>query len=293
MKIGCLNDMKMTYSFIIPHHNNPELLNRCLSSIPVRNDIEIIVIDDNSLPDKKPNIERIDVKTYYIDAEHHTGPGGARNLGIENANGRWILFADCDDYYSDGFISILDKYKDSDSDILFYGMSLKEGRFDNGYETCVQKYLQNPSDYNLRMVKHIFQGPVNFMIRLDLVKQTNIRFDDGYLGEDAIFHHKIAMSAKKCEVTADKIYVVTYNETSLTAKAFDKKILFNNILPQYVKINNLKMEANAWSCISPFYQGIRGFVKKYGLFVTIIFHVKYLFALPWLKIWWNKHINQH
>ena len=42
----------ITYTFIIPHHNCPELLDRCLTSIPQRDDIQVIVVDDNSLVDR-------------------------------------------------------------------------------------------------------------------------------------------------------------------------------------------------------------------------------------------------
>ena len=37
----------INYSIIIPHKNSAILLKRCLDSIPQRNDIEIIVVDDN------------------------------------------------------------------------------------------------------------------------------------------------------------------------------------------------------------------------------------------------------
>lgn len=40
--------MTPRYSIIIPHHNIPDLLQRCLSSIPQRNDLQVIVIDDKS-----------------------------------------------------------------------------------------------------------------------------------------------------------------------------------------------------------------------------------------------------
>ena len=40
--------MSYNYSIIIPHKNIPELLQRCLDSIPKREDIQIIVVDDNS-----------------------------------------------------------------------------------------------------------------------------------------------------------------------------------------------------------------------------------------------------
>jgi cellulose synthase/poly-beta-1,6-N-acetylglucosamine synthase-like glycosyltransferase len=38
----------INYSIIIPHKNIPQLLQRCLDSIPRREDVQIIVVDDNS-----------------------------------------------------------------------------------------------------------------------------------------------------------------------------------------------------------------------------------------------------
>jgi glycosyltransferase involved in cell wall biosynthesis len=52
----------INYSFIIPHHNSPKLLERCLNSIPQRDDIEIIVVDDNSDKEKKAYSDRRDVR---------------------------------------------------------------------------------------------------------------------------------------------------------------------------------------------------------------------------------------
>ena len=37
----------MNYSIIIPHHNTPDLLQRLLHSIPQRDDLEVIIVDDN------------------------------------------------------------------------------------------------------------------------------------------------------------------------------------------------------------------------------------------------------
>ena len=57
--------MGVNYSVIIPHKNTPDLLQRCLASIPCREDIQIIIVDDNSDPEK-------------VDFEHFPG------IGIEN-----------------------------------------------------------------------------------------------------------------------------------------------------------------------------------------------------------------
>ncbi len=44
-------EKEIVYSIIIPHKNIPLLLQRCLDSIPQREDIQIIVVDDNSSSD--------------------------------------------------------------------------------------------------------------------------------------------------------------------------------------------------------------------------------------------------
>lgn len=111
----------INYSFIIPHHNCPILLDRLLSSIPQREDIEVIVVDDNSDNDKKPNVSRSDVHVVLIPADESKGAGHARNVGLEIAKGKWLLFADSDDYYEDNFITSLDEYINTDADIVLFG----------------------------------------------------------------------------------------------------------------------------------------------------------------------------
>ena len=46
-------NMQINYSFIIPHKNCPDLLQRCVDSIPERDDVQVIVVDDNSDEGKK------------------------------------------------------------------------------------------------------------------------------------------------------------------------------------------------------------------------------------------------
>ena len=48
--------MEFTYSVAIPHYNSPDLLQRMLNSIPERDDIQVIVVDDGS---KEENVEKI------------------------------------------------------------------------------------------------------------------------------------------------------------------------------------------------------------------------------------------
>lgn len=61
--------MKYLYSIIIPHRNIPHLLRRCLASIPARDDIQTIVVDDNSDSEYISGIQS--VADEYPKAEFH------------------------------------------------------------------------------------------------------------------------------------------------------------------------------------------------------------------------------
>jgi glycosyltransferase involved in cell wall biosynthesis len=105
------------YSIIIPHKNIPELLERCLASIPQRDDTEIIIIDDSSDPGivdfaRFPGKNRPDTRIIFhrstIGGEG--GVGYARNRGLEVARGRWIVFADADDFFHPSIADAFDRY---------------------------------------------------------------------------------------------------------------------------------------------------------------------------------------
>ena len=93
--------MDIMYSVIIPHKNIPKLLERCLQSIPSRNDIQIIVVDDCSDKDVICKVERLCslYNTLLIKTTEGKGAGYVRNIGLTRAIGKWVLFADADDFF--------------------------------------------------------------------------------------------------------------------------------------------------------------------------------------------------
>ncbi len=290
--------VNINYSFIIPHHNSPELLNRCLDSIPQRDDIEIIVVDDNSDIDKRPVINRADVVFIQIEKDESKGAGRARNFGLRVATGKWLLFSDCDDIYEDGFINVLDKYVDAeDIDVLYYDVyyawDLKQQNemWPQKYSSAIRQYLSNKdSKYWLLMVKHIIQAPWNFMLRLDYVKKINAKFEEISKGNDAYFHHYVSMNTNRCEVIPDKVYYWLYNENSITHQKRTREYYMSSI-QHNVKIVKILVEAQAWNTIKPFYRGFAKVYSDHGF----IFAIRYMFAkafsgVSWLKIWYNKFV---
>lgn len=207
-----------TYSFIIPHHNSPELLNRCLDSIPQREDIQIIVVDDNSAEDKRPCIKRDDVEVIYIDAEHTKGAGRARNYGLKAAKGKWLLFADCDDSYIEGFIDVLDKYNNKQVDVIYYNFEYRDGN--NGKELTElewKKYIEqfDKSKNSIACIKFRHNVPWTKMVDRNFIYKNNIQFEESQNGNDIFFSMLVGYFSRQIEVIKQPIYTYYRNNNSI------------------------------------------------------------------------------
>lgn len=216
----------INYSFIIPHHNSPELLNRCLDSIPQREDIQIIVVDDNSFEDKRPDVKRQDVEIIYIDAEHTKGAGHARNEGLARAKGKWLLFPDCDDYYSTNLMSVLDNYRDKDIDVLYFNYhhydSITESDLpDSKLQLCIQNYNGDPSD--CEYIKYRNNTPWTKMVRREYVEQHKMYYEEVPNGNDVLFSLFVASYTDKFAINNSRLYTYVKTPNSIATSKQDKK----------------------------------------------------------------------
>lgn len=122
--------MKKDLSIIIPRYKeNTTILTGLLSSIRSQSNvewekIEIIIVNDNTEDKISPEwVESVNklfgIDTKVCDMEENGGPGLARQFGIDNAVGKYVMFCDADDslYASDGLSRLLAefiKYPDTD-----------------------------------------------------------------------------------------------------------------------------------------------------------------------------------
>lgn len=210
---------EITYTFIIPHHNCPDLLDKCLSSIPQRDDIQIIVVDDNSDADKKPiECGRPEVEYIYIDKKDTKGAGKARNIGLSKAKGKWLLFADADDKYINNFINTLDEYKNSDLDILYFNSDYIDSITDeiipdSEYNKMISNY--NDSLKYLDRIKFCNYPPWNKMFLREFVLKNNICFEEVPNGNDILFSVLAGYYAKKIHIDKRVVYLY-YRHTNST-----------------------------------------------------------------------------
>lgn len=204
----------INFSFIIPHKNNPTLLNKALDSIPRRDDVEIIVIDDNSDPattdfTQFPGVN--DALVQVIFTKEGKGAGYARNIGIGEASGKWILFCDADDFYTDNISLFLNEFCESDAGIVLWktcSIDLDTGNPSYRGETLnefVDEGLLTGNFSNSLLIS----CPVKGMYSKDFLLKHNIQFNESRWGNDVVFSTKVAVSAEKVIASNLVVYCIT------------------------------------------------------------------------------------
>mgnify|MGYP000907452084 CR=1 FL=1 len=217
---------KINYSIIIPHKNIPELLSRCLKSIPVRDDVQVIVVDDNSDLNKVdfenfPGLNNPNTEIYFT--KEGKGAGYARNVGLAKAKGRWLVFADADDFFNDCFNEILDKYKEG-FNVVYIDGTFQTNSVDsetlgsrksrgNHYNDWIKKSITAGSVFE--ELRYKFYSPCGKFVSLDLVKEHNIKFEEVFSSNDVMFSTLSGHYADKILLDLNYLYCSTIRGGSL------------------------------------------------------------------------------
>lgn len=236
----------INYSIIIPHKNSPDLLFRCLKSIPQRNDIQIIVVDDNS--DKKiidyrtiPELQNYNINIIYT--TEGKGAGYARNIGLKYASGKWIIFADADDFFNQSFNWALDHYNNSVADIIYFNVNSVDSDtlLECNRSHFLNKFHQTGDEMMFRFKTY---HPWAKFIKHRLIIENSINFSETKAANDVLFSLNIGLYAKKIELSTEKIYCITYRENSLEhikgdIDIYEARIFISIETNKFYKRNNI------------------------------------------------------
>lgn len=284
----------MMYSFtiIIPHKNIPGLLQRCIDSIPKREDLNIIIVDDNSDP-KKVDFENFpglnDSRCAVVFTKEGRGAGYARNVGLAKTDSKWVLFADADDYYSEELSRFLDKYKDTDYQTVYF----YNGTVDNEtLEPLEQdKFVQSllvecEKEKCMDPLRYKAYTPWCKMTQMSVINDNNIRYQEILCANDSYFNVVVGHYAEKYDIYKKEVYIRTVRVGSLAHTSNIPSIMsrlecgytVNEFLKSVGKIKDYHSETWGHFCD----------IRKISWVVFIKTFPEYFYRTPWFIL--KKHI---
>ena len=206
-------------SIIVPVFNSEELLGNCLDSLKNQtlSDIEIICVDDGSSDGSLRILRDYESEDgrFRIFTQENSGAGAARNCGIDESRGEFILFVDSDDYMeSDACEKLYEQAHRLDCDLILFD-SIRH--FPNNRDLYLIHFRQNKDiDYGIRVFDYeyfrnrVFDGEYgviwNKMYKASFIRDNEIRFPSHKIYNDVEFHVKTTLLAKKISYVAGTFY---------------------------------------------------------------------------------------
>lgn len=244
------------YSLIIPHYNIPHLLRRLLFTVPKREDLQVIVVDDCSTKGIE-ELEKLMIEYDWIEwysTGKNGGGGKARNIGLNHAKGEYIFFADSDDFFLPNLNDLLDECKNSSGfDIIFFNViSLDSvtllpnfrGRHLNEFLKLGNKDLEKAT----LSLRYLFGEPWCKIIKSEIIKKHNIEFDEVSIHNDTFFSYMVGHKSNKIILKDIAYYCITTRENSVSLKKNEESIIIRaNIFSKkhkFLKENNIPLTDN-------------------------------------------------
>lgn len=206
-------------SIIIPVYNTEKYLRKCLDSVVYQTykNIEIIVVDDYSSDCSREILKEYEQTYNFIKVIHNPinmGLATTRNIGLEQANGDYILFVDSDDYVDVNLVKEMFLY------ILIYQVDLIEFNYMNVFSSiplkknchkiiALETFQDNPSllyDKDGRCCNKCYHHKL----------LQDLRFPDGVIFEDNAFTYPAFLKANTILKTDSVYYYYRRNLSSIT-----------------------------------------------------------------------------
>jgi glycosyltransferase involved in cell wall biosynthesis len=215
-------------SFIIPAYNSEKTIIRCINSIQdIKFPHEIIVVDDGSTDNTKNIIKKISLQKNNLNYIHtdNSGVSSARNVGLESAKGKYVVFLDSDDeLISKTYNYMLQMVKDCNLDWIKGNYYINKITSQKEKKMLLEYYGEN-----------IVKGLVNFDIGyvwgkvyvkriLDL---NHISFDEKMsFGEDLEFNLRYSRYVNNIGIASAYCNIYYMDRSSLSRK----------YLPDYLEV---------------------------------------------------------
>lgn len=214
----------MKISVIVPVYNAANYIAKCIQSVQNQtfSSWELILIDDGSQDNSLDIIRRFAIEDDRIKVIHqeNSGAGMARNNGIENAIGDYIVFLDSDDYISEKYLSLLSSHNE---DVVFIDVEAVDEGGNVVRREYLSQYKNMDKDDFLRaqMTGKINWGGVRKVVKRKIIDTNNIRYSDHKVGEEALFTYSSVFNSKTIGFIEKPIYFYIQRADSLSHAKID------------------------------------------------------------------------
>lgn len=230
----------MKLSIIIPAYNAEAYLPQCLDSILAqeRQDCEVIVVDDGSTDGTATLLQRYpDVKVVH---QENRGMSTARNRGLDEAQGEYILFVDSDDLLTDGALATLVAEFGGEDILAFNARKLHDATGQQTYHPTIRE--PETTDGWTYFCRHRLEATdIHFVCiwqrayRRQFLIDNNLRFADGILrAEDDLFTTQAMLAAKTLRTITPCLYIYRIRAKSITTtvdrRRFDDSLRVQRLL---------------------------------------------------------------
>lgn len=256
------------YSIIIPHYNDFDRLCRCINSIPLRKDIQIIVIDDvsNSEIVEKVKIfcENRDNIEFYQNTTNN-GAGYSRNVGIDYSLGKWLIFADCDDLFTRDAFKFFDVYIKSEFDIVYFDSiinnEIKKKKVQESNKDNITAFLTKS---NVKKIRTSNWEPWGKMFKRSFIIENNIKFNSVKVMNDAFFSISAGLATDNIFADYGRVYEYIIYNSSISRQANMEKDLIR--IKEINRINKRILSYKSYLLYTiDIFLPIFWFIKVYGI----------------------------
>lgn len=196
-------------SAIVPVYNTEKLVGRCIDSVISQTypDWELILVDDGSTDGSLGVLKQYETNDSRIKVIHqeNAGPGLARNKGIQNASGDYIVFIDSDDIIKPDYF---EKLSHETADVVFIDIDqvdedfhVQRKEYMSGYQSLSMENL-----HRSQMTGKYSWGGWRKAVKTELLLKNKIRFSEHKVGEEAIYSFLLMHYAKSFSFIKGSVY---------------------------------------------------------------------------------------
>lgn len=231
-------------TIILPAYNAEKTIKTAIQSVlnQTYENIELIIINNGSKDSTEAIIEKYKQensdKINYIYTEI-ANVSNARNIGIDNAKGKYLTFIDADDEFETQFIeNMLANITTTNSELVTCAYRTIHNK--KIWDLKEYKEIENTNDIKkyLELLKenYLFNELWNKLYITEIIKENKIYFDQEYeLGEDFIFNIDYIRNIERVSYINDALYIYTDGQNGLNLKYRKNKFQIEYELTKYLE----------------------------------------------------------